>query len=273
MKTLGKQTGVSLVELMLAILISSFLLLGVTEIFSGTKRTYLYQQVQGMSNENQRIASVLLTNILHQIGYVPITRESIIGKHKVFTVSAGTSNTFEAGEAIKGTSQVIDGLTQDTITYRYFAGDEIVTCSGQPLNLNTLSTGVLEFRQRTETLSIDANGHLICTGATQIGSATPQTETVVLIGDAYVDPFQRIIVQEMIISYGVDSDDDNSVDFYATADAIDTHPLTNTSDALDETHWHRIKTLKLELIIKSGSRAPERTEYIVHLENLIGTET
>jgi len=266
------QSGVGMIELLLAILVSSFLLIGVTEIFSGNKRTYVYQQVQGMSNENQRIASVLLTNLLHQIGYAPISQESVIGKHKVFTASSDTLATFVAGEAVKGTAQDVGGLRQDTITYRYFAGDEIVTCSGQPLSLNVSSPGVLEFRQRTETLSIDANGHLICSGVTQIGAITQPEEKIVLMGDAYVDPLQRVIVEQMLITYGVDADDDNSVDFYASAADVAALPIVANPDLSGETPWHRVKTVKLELHIKSGSRPSDRSEYVVHLENLTGTE-
>jgi type IV pilus assembly protein PilW len=69
MHGLRAQSGLSLVELMVAMLISSFLIIGVTQIYLDNKRNYLYQQGQGENLENGRFALMLLEQQLAKAGY------------------------------------------------------------------------------------------------------------------------------------------------------------------------------------------------------------
>jgi type IV pilus assembly protein PilW len=49
-----RQNGLSLIELMVAMVIGLFLILGVTQIFISNQRTYLFQQAQMGNQENGR---------------------------------------------------------------------------------------------------------------------------------------------------------------------------------------------------------------------------
>jgi type IV pilus assembly protein PilW len=65
----GKQTGLSLIELMVALLIGVFLILGVTQIFINNQTSYLFQQSQLGNQENGRFALALLNQEVLKAGY------------------------------------------------------------------------------------------------------------------------------------------------------------------------------------------------------------
>ena len=98
-----KQHGVGLIELMIAMLIGTFLVAGMLSLFTGNKRTYLYQQSQAMESESQRFASRLLTQLFHQVGHSALSTDSINGKHMVFPEQYG----FKAGQVLFATLSLI----------------------------------------------------------------------------------------------------------------------------------------------------------------------
>lgn len=63
------QSGLSLIELMIAMLIGSFLILGITEIFINNQKSYLFQQSQVSNQENGRFALTILEQELSKAGY------------------------------------------------------------------------------------------------------------------------------------------------------------------------------------------------------------
>lgn len=65
----SRQRGLSLIELMVAMLIGLFLILGVTQIFISNQRTYLFQQGQLGNQENGRFTLALLSQELLKAGY------------------------------------------------------------------------------------------------------------------------------------------------------------------------------------------------------------
>jgi type IV pilus assembly protein PilW len=65
----NRQAGLSLIELMVAMLIGLFLILGVTQIFINNQKSYLFQQGQVGNQENGRFAMALLSQELSKAGY------------------------------------------------------------------------------------------------------------------------------------------------------------------------------------------------------------
>lgn len=63
------QSGLSLIELMIALAISSLLILGITQIFIDNKRNYIFQRNQVNLQENARYAELLLNEYLARAGY------------------------------------------------------------------------------------------------------------------------------------------------------------------------------------------------------------
>lgn len=64
-----RQHGLSIIELMIALAISSFLILGITQIYIDNKRNYGFQQSQAELQESQRFLSLILDGYLNRAGY------------------------------------------------------------------------------------------------------------------------------------------------------------------------------------------------------------
>jgi len=58
-----------MVELMVALAISSFLILGITQVYIDNKRNYMFQQSQASNQENTRYAEFILNTWLNKAGY------------------------------------------------------------------------------------------------------------------------------------------------------------------------------------------------------------
>lgn len=65
----NKQIGLSMIELLIALAISSFLILGITQIFIDNKRNYAFQQTQTSNLDNGRFATLMLNEYLGKAGY------------------------------------------------------------------------------------------------------------------------------------------------------------------------------------------------------------
>lgn len=63
------QLGLSLVELMVSLIITSILILGVTQIYIDNKRNYLFRENQSSNLENSRYVALVLDNYLSKAGY------------------------------------------------------------------------------------------------------------------------------------------------------------------------------------------------------------
>ncbi|WP_152226559.1 PilW family protein [Pseudomonas sp. SCB32] len=63
------QGGLSLVELMIALALSSFLILGITQVYLDSQRTNLFQQGQLQNQESRRLVSLFLQQELSKAGY------------------------------------------------------------------------------------------------------------------------------------------------------------------------------------------------------------
>ena len=127
----ARQRGLSIVELMVALAISSFLILGVTQLYINNKKTYLFQQSQELNQENGRFALALLSQELAKAGY---RRRPDIAVTQDFPADSGSTTAgnalgcnFAAGAAVIGDAT--------SICIRYQARDARETdCRGQVLS-------------------------------------------------------------------------------------------------------------------------------------------
>lgn len=63
------QAGLSMVELLVALAISSFLIIGLSQVYIDHKRSYVFQQSQADNLENSRFAVFILDELLGKAGY------------------------------------------------------------------------------------------------------------------------------------------------------------------------------------------------------------
>lgn len=119
------QRGLSLVELMVAMAISSFLILGITQIYLDNKRNYLYQQGQGENLENGRFALMLIGERLSKAGY---RRNPSLGMDIAFPAQTGTGHVVNCNFAA---GQAVVRVDDATLCLRYQPRDEHETnCLG-----------------------------------------------------------------------------------------------------------------------------------------------
>lgn len=114
----SRQKGLSLIELMVAMLIGMFLILGVTQIFISNQRAYLFQQGQMGNQENGRFALAILSQELLKAGY----RSNLGAGIPADATLSGC--TFPAGAAVVA-------LSDTSLCIQYQATNKLdVTCQG-----------------------------------------------------------------------------------------------------------------------------------------------
>lgn len=181
------QRGLSLVELMVAMAISSFLILGVTQIYLDNKRNYLYQQGQGENLENGRFALMLISERLAKAGY---RRNPALTMDIAFPAQTGAGDVagcnFAAGQAVVRVDDAI-------LCLRYQPRDENETnCLG-----NTFSG--------TSDLSTPYDSD---TTLSHFNSSDIMVEKIELDGDALTCNGQELVtnIEDMYFDYGVNGD-------------------------------------------------------------------
>jgi type IV pilus assembly protein PilW len=65
----ANQSGLSIIELMIALALSSFLILGITQIYVDNKKNYIHQQNQANNQENSRFLVMIIDSYLNKTGY------------------------------------------------------------------------------------------------------------------------------------------------------------------------------------------------------------
>ncbi len=244
------QAGFGLVELMISMLIGLFLLGGMMTVFITNKQAYRYQQSQGSQHDHERLATVLFGHVLRQAGHTPMNLDALAGKAVALPADAtfttpgqaitGSSATHSVSYKIK-TGTVTETFDNDSVTIRYIGDSGLVSCLGQDVALN---------ETRTETFAL-SNNVLRC--SSNDGSST---DTVDLIGDIHAPQEQQLKVLGLRILYGIDSDNNGSIDLYKRA-----------ADVAD---WTTISAIDMEITFQSGLRRPQTTHFTTNLPNVNG---
>ena len=94
-----KQLGISMIELLVAMLISSFLILGVTQVYIDNRSNTLFQQNQAGNIENARFSVLILEQELAKAGY---RRSADHSMEYAFPAenAAGRCGVMEAGQVV-----------------------------------------------------------------------------------------------------------------------------------------------------------------------------
>lgn len=129
------QSGLSLIELMVAMALSSFLILGIVQIYIDNKRSYSFQQSQAENLEGSRYTLLLLQQELSKTGYRRRPDEQFDSAFPLFADLAGCGQ-FPAGTTVKR-------ISQSSICIRYQPRDQFDRdCLGNlPVTATALETG------------------------------------------------------------------------------------------------------------------------------------
>jgi len=178
----ARQQGLSMIELMITLLISSFLILGITQIYIDNKRNYIYQQNQSANVENSRFTLMLIEQQLYKAGYRQHAQDS---RDLVFTGSNADTGcpAFSAGQVIRPTAN---------------------------------GAGVCFRHQRADNTERDCHGDLITTD----NPITVRIERVGSDLNCYVNGRGQTMLSglnQITFEYGVDLNADRQADTYLSA--------------------------------------------------------
>lgn len=143
---MNKQTGLSLIELMVAILISTILILGVTDLFSNTSASDRANSALARAQESGRLALEMIGADARRAGYVGCINNSPIRTTSAVSASAEAPILTTVGALTFPTDAI--GATGTSVTFRY--GVLPVAGSGAtplPVANPTCSGGQLELKE------------------------------------------------------------------------------------------------------------------------------
>ncbi|TIX93634.1 prepilin-type N-terminal cleavage/methylation domain-containing protein, partial [Rhizobium sp. P44RR-XXIV] len=157
-----RQSGLSMIELLVALAISSFLILGITQIYLDNKRNYLFQQGQAGNQENGRFAMMFLDQQLSKVGFRRRADDPNEFAFKALAKSAFCEE-FKAGATLV---PAIAKTGQAGFCYRYQpAPGEVYDCEGNSITTPSDpfgSTDAIIARILFIPPTVDAPGTLTC---------------------------------------------------------------------------------------------------------------
>jgi type IV pilus assembly protein PilW len=226
----GRQSGVSLVEIMVALTAGLLLTVTVGQIYLANKQTYRLQEAQSRLQEDGRYALDILTRNIRLAGYKTIPWSTGTA---AFPKAAGTGTTVpdfgKAGQIVTGLYGSAAAPATDKLSVRFQGASDaagtpdetVLDCSGHKLGASVLAVN---------TLAVDtAENELECT-ATNLTTNPTTGGTLTQPALSGFGNFQ--------VWYGVDTDADRTANQYVTASAV--------------TNWADVVSVRISFELVSG---------------------
>ncbi|MGH8225598.1 MAG: PilW family protein [Gammaproteobacteria bacterium] len=280
-KCAHRQSGLTLVEMMVALVISLLLLAGLVTVFASMRSSFSTTQELNHLVNQQRLASTVLSDTLANAGYYPLTNRTVIGLYHTPTAAFPAATAYAAsttldfatdGQVIYGTGATTPGSTDVVATRMLTApGSAILNCQG-----NTIPAIATDPVRWINVFSIDPDkNQLMCTVIKDDGSSP--SSTPLIGGDLLpVAGKQYGGVNSLIAVYGVDTDGNGSVDRYMSADTLNDGAANICPDALTGTGntskcWPYVRSVRITLgfVTALDSKTLYLTRNVV-LANAIG---
>ncbi|MBV8272685.1 MAG: PilW family protein [Cupriavidus sp.] len=187
------QAGLSIVEILVAMVIALFMLSALITMFLSMRSTFGDQDQLAQLQDNERLALTVFTNAVQSAGYFPDALNN--AATDVLPLSTGnTYGDFAAGQAVVGTSG--ENGASDTLTARFAtaSGDGILNCHGQSNTSGADAVYINSFAVVSNALTCALDG----------GAAMPLVSGVTGFN----------------VLYGTDTANDGNVDQYLSAAAV-----------------------------------------------------
>lgn len=221
-----RQHGLSMIELLIALAISSFLILGITQIYIDNKRNYIFQQNQSANQENGRFSLLLLEQELRKAGYRRIVQDSRELAFPAVTVNGCPA--FDAGEVATPTA---DGQGV-CIRYQRASNTEL-DCHGNVIGNNNPVTIRFE-KTATGDLNCHVNGGPAATlisGINQIAFEFGFDTNADRVADAYLSAADTLITPGSVVAVRYATLHESQSDRIAIEADSYNFPLANTTAA------------------------------------------
>lgn len=254
------QAGLTLVEMMVAMVIGLLLLAGLVAVFTSMRTSFATTQALNKLVNDQRFATTVLTNSIDTAGYYPLTVRSVRGSFPnaqiafpvETTTIGGQSLTFAtAGQVVYGTGATSAGAN-DVIALRMVHGGGGISpfnCLGQA---PSAATGTAPARTISVFWVDTAQNELKCATSSNPSGAT-------LVGGQQLKgpgiPSSPAIyggVKSLRIEYGIDTDRDGSVDRYMSAQTLNSGagqicPDVTTGTGNTSSCWPYVRSVRYTL--------------------------
>ena len=235
-----RQTGLTLIELLISLVIGLFLLVGITSSYLSSKKNSIQRNEFSMLEDNGRLALEVLKSTIQHAGYSSTNGATITDKFMNDSVKSYTCRTVDGvggvsvkNEALFSSDSTEDGAESDSIGVAYY-GDSILStdCAGQTLPLGCQFTpgANIEASRIYNAFYVDDNEQLLCAGS--------RADTAQVIADG---------VENLQVLYGVDANGDNSADRYVSHD--DVNDL-----------WGQVVNVQIGVLVKSSKQIKDVAE-------------
>lgn len=185
-----RQTGLTLLELMISLSLGLLLLTGIGTIYVGSNQTYRVQEQNARIQESGRYALDVIGRSLRQAGYWDIPLNPVV----IQTAFSGTP--------VNGTDNATNGTAADTVTVQYDGGVGDRDCEGNIV----AAAMVVQDAIQLDTVDLE----LECDGNAEAGGPV-------------VDPQPLLSnVEDLQFLYGIDTDavSDQSANRYVAANNV-----------------------------------------------------
>jgi len=250
----ARQGGFSLIELLVAILIGLFIILGLSQVFLNMYSTSKSEGSLFQFQNNQRTGIVMLTNTVQLAGYFASPPTSINYAQSVLpaVTNSGDGTAFTPGTGIVGTG-TSGGSSSHTINiyYQTSGADNVYNCQGGVASVGSPTPLYTTF---INSFSINASNQLVCTVTTN-GAGTASLPLVLADN-----------IQSMSILYGIDS----------TGSAATTNTYMDATTVSAKSMWANVRAVQITLnfctanVLNPGSTTCASTTPWVQTINLMG---
>lgn len=182
------QKGFSLIEMMIALTVGTFLVLGVSQIYINNKRSFLFQQGQTGNRNNAQLTLQVLDRQLARTGFRANIRNQSTLSSAFPAINAVADNdgvscpAFDAGVTFAATTDNVDAPTGVCIRYQGALDNKDLDCLGNVIprvNLNLGGNVLLKLRYTAG--ATPGAGTLSCTVWSEQSGALTRKGSAVLV--------------------------------------------------------------------------------------------
>lgn len=239
-----QQSGFSLVELMIAMLVGLVLIGALIQVFISNKQSYQTADDTSILNDNARYAMSVLSNQLRLSGH---QIEPMLGRENSLTAEAvGFSNPSASIQFAPSTylfGSATNSGNYDTL-YMRFQGSSIKPLNVCGLSATTATINTVRYSVNTVTYEQGPD--------TGVLSCTISGSGVQNFAD-HVDLFR--------VLYGIDSNNDDVADKYVSANNV---LPANSTEPVNGSEWEQVVSLKIGLLLRSNNRIKGNTSSVIY---------
>ncbi|MDH3977325.1 MAG: PilW family protein [Gammaproteobacteria bacterium] len=262
------QTGMTLIETMVAMAISSFLILGSFQVYTQARSTYRTAESLARLQENLRFSTEIIDEDIKLAGFwgQTTTSANLQGQSNVVVTCDGDNVTdwtigsdrqnIEPIEALEDAGDLpcptsLARTNSDVLILRHAESEQNVFATAGKVQVKSNGSAGEFFVDGAEPATASPDGQIFdvafnayyISNESKYDANVPSLKRLSLSGDRIVD--QEIVpgVENMQIQFGVDTDGDNSIDMYIDSD----DPRTATGKVLSVRLWLLVRSEKNEI--------------------------